>query len=93
MKPWQHGEKKIVTVNIPVIDLKYIQKLMDEGITFSRSEYIRVAVRNQINRDTKIIKHMRDVMADKVKLDPTKWVKIPGYNGNEPVKIIKRLEY
>ena len=87
------NEMTIVTINLPGKDLRYIKKLLSEGIVPSRSEYVRNAVRNQINADLEVQKFKDAILEDKIKLDPKKFVRIPGYNGNEPVKIVRRLEY
>ncbi len=90
----KHGELKIVTINVPRIDLNYIQQFMDEGLVPSRSEYIRNAIRNQINADFETVKYEKRVVEGTEKrFDPKKFVRVPGYNGNEPVKIVRRLEY
>ncbi len=93
MPSLNHGELKIITINVPRLDLYYIQKLMDVGLVPSRSEYIRNAVRNQINRDLELVRFQKNVMEEKEEFfDPKKFVRVPGYNGNEPLKIVKRLE-
>lgn len=102
-----HAPLKIITVNIPEIYLDYIQELMDEGICPSRSEYIRWCVGNQIKKDFKMLKRMKRKMSELKNIrkelrdegyideyDNVKYVQIPGReNGEEFVKIIKRLEY
>ena len=89
----KHGEMKIITINVPRIDLYYIQKLMDVGLVPSRSEYIRNAMRNQINSDLEIVRYEKAVIEGTEEyFDPKKFVRIPGYKGNKPVKIIERLE-
>ena len=93
MASLKHGEMKIITINVPRIDLYYIQKLMDVGLVPSRSEYIRNAIRNQINRDLELVRFQKNVIEEKEEyFDPEKFVRVPGYNGNEPVKIVRRLE-
>ncbi len=103
-----YNKMKIITVNIPKHYLKYIDYLIREiGIAPSRSEFIRWSIGNQINRDLKQLEKMEEMM-DKVKnlrsklkkdgvfdtYDKLKYVRIPGRkNGEEFVKIIKRLEY
>ncbi len=89
----RHGELKIITINVPRLDLYYIQKFMDAGLVPSRSEYVRNAIRNQINADFETVRfEKRVVEGTEKRLDPEKFVRIPGYNGNEPVKIVRRLE-
>jgi len=86
-----HGELKIITVNISVEHLKYIQQLMDWGLVPSRSEYMRIAVANQIKDDFETKKYVKSVIEKTI--DTKKFIKIPGYNDDKPVQIIKRLEY
>lgn len=87
------GETKIVTVNLPEIDLAYIEKFIsDTRLVPSRSEYVRVALRNQIIKDLEMIQIEKKVIKDDIKIDPNKFVSIPGYNGNKMVRIVRRLE-
>ena len=92
VKSWKHGKMCICTVNIPLLDLQYIKKLMDKTIVPSRSEYIRAAIRHMINHDMELMKYKESIVEGEVELDPKLFVKVPGYNGNKPVKIIRRLE-
>jgi len=89
------GPLKIVTVNLPVFDLKFIERFVLNGDTVlvsSRSEYIRVAVRNQIIKDLELVEKQLSFLENKDLYDTSKFVRVPGYNGNEPVKILRRLE-
>ena len=86
-------ELKIVTCNFPIKHINYIKKLIEYGLVPSRSEYVRRAVGNQIADDLKTKRYVEDVMVGKIKLDPSKYIKIPGYNGDKPVEIIRRLDY
>ena len=89
-----HGELKIITINIPLEHLKYVQQLMDWGKVPSRSEYVRTAVANQIENDMKTKKYIKKVIKNPEEiLEPEKFVRIPGYNGDKPVEIIRRLDY
>ena len=93
MATGKHGELKIITINVARLDLYYIQKLMDVGLVPSRSEYIRNAIRNQINADLETVRYEKAVIEGTEEyFDPTKFVRVPGYNGNEPLKIVRRLE-
>jgi len=83
---------KIVTCNISENDLKFIELFVKECIAPSRSAYVRNAVRNQINRDIKTFKTYKGIINEVIKLDPEKFVMIPGYNGNKPIEILRRLE-
>ncbi|MEJ2252504.1 MAG: ribbon-helix-helix domain-containing protein [Candidatus Lokiarchaeota archaeon] len=94
---------KIVTVNIPESYLDSISKLVgDNGLYPSRSELIRVAVREflikEINLAKSLIKQQEPQNED---LDKEKYVRVP-YSENdkeEPVrefktyKIVKKLDY
>jgi len=87
------GDLRIITINVPIIDLDYIEKFIDEtGLVPSRSEYLRVALRNQINRDLKMSKLLKAFIKGELKFDPEKFVLVPGYNNNKPVPILRRLE-
>ena len=96
--PRPHGPLKIITCNLPLEILKYIQKLMDWGLVPSRSEYVRAAVTNQVREDLETKKYVEEVIeTDEIKVERT--VKIPegydyieGFNGNKPFKTT-RLEY
>ena len=100
---------KIVTVNIPESYLESIKNLLDSkahpgGIYPSRSELIRVAVREflikELRRAKDLIKYVEP--AKEPELDPKKFVQVPSQkidvNGDEykefkTYKIVKRLEY
>ncbi|MHA1931480.1 MAG: ribbon-helix-helix domain-containing protein [Promethearchaeota archaeon] len=95
---------KIVTVNIPESYLESIKRLIGEnGLYPSRSELIRVAVREflikELRRANEMIKY-KEVEIEK--LDDKNFVRVPIEKmdeNNEPVrefktyKIVKRLEY
>ncbi len=66
---------------------------MDVGLVVSRSEWIRNAIRNQINADLETVRYEKAVVEETEEyFDPKKFVRVPGYNGNKLVKIIQRLE-
>jgi len=95
---------KIVTVNVPESYLESIKRLIGEnGLYPSRSELIRVAVREflikELRRANETIKY-KEVQVEK--LDEKNFVRVPIEKmdeNNEPVrefktyKIVKRLEY
>lgn len=95
---------KIVTVNIPTSYLDAIEKLIgSEGLYPSRSELIRVAVRDFLLRELKMsnttAKNQEEEPED---FDDENFVRVPVEKVNdkdEPIrefktyKIIKRLEY
>lgn len=92
---WKSGDwvgLKIVTVNLPEIDLEYIEMIIKVGFVPSRSEYVRVAVRNQINADIERINSQEGIINEEIRLDPERFVRVPGYNGNKPLKILRRLD-
>ncbi|UCC19752.1 MAG: ribbon-helix-helix protein, CopG family [Promethearchaeota archaeon] len=95
---------KIVTVNIPESYLDSIEKLVGEnGLYPSRSELIRVAVRDFLLRELKMANNMAKYNETEIEdLDDENYVRVPIQRLNEkdePVrefktyKIIKRLEY
>lgn len=95
---------KIVTVNVPESYLESIKKLVgDKGLYPSRSELIRVAVREFLLRELKMANNMAKYKEEEVKeFDDENYVRIPVERlneKNEPIrefktyKIIKRLEY
>ena len=100
----RRNDLKIVTVNIPESYLESIKRLIGEnGLYPSRSELIRVAVREflikELRRANEMIKY-KEVEVEK--LDEKNFVRVPIEKmdeNNEPVrefktyKIVKRLEY
>ena len=100
----RRNDLKIVTVNVPESYLESIKRLIGEnGLYPSRSELIRVAVREflikELRRANEMIKY-KEVEVEK--LDDKNFVRVPIEKmdeNNEPVrefktyKIVKRLEY
>jgi len=95
---------KIVTVNIPESYLDSIEKLVGEtGLYPSRSELIRVAVRDFLLRELKMANDLAKYKETEIEeFDDENYVRVPIEKLNEkdePVrefktyKIIKRLEY
>ena len=95
---------KIVTVNVPESYLGSIEKLVGEhGLYPSRSELIRVAVREFLLKELKMANNMAKYKETKVdNFDNKNFVRVPVERLNEndePVrafktyKIVKRLEY
>jgi Arc/MetJ-type ribon-helix-helix transcriptional regulator len=95
---------KIVTVNIPESYLDSIVKLVGEnGLYPSRSELIRVAVRDFLLRELKLANNMAKYKETEIEeFDDENFVRVPVERLNEkdePVrefktyKIIKKLEY
>ena len=95
---------KIVTVNIPESYIESIKRLVGEGGLYpSRSELIRVAVREFLIKELKNANEIIKYKEVKVKeFDDKNFVRVPVNKlneNNEPVrefktyKILKRLEY
>ena len=95
---------KIVTVNVPESYLDSIEKLVGEnGLYPSRSELIRVAVRDFLLRELKMADNMAKYKEAEIEdFDDENYVRVPVKRLNEndePVrefktyKIIKRLEH
>ena len=95
---------KIVTVNIPESYLDSIEKLVGEnGLYPSRSELIRVAVRDFLLRELRLADNMARYNETEIEdFDDENYVRVPIERLNEkdePVrefktyKIIKKLEY
>ena len=95
---------KIVTVNIPDTYLDTIEKLVGEnGLYPSRSELIRVAVREFLLRELRAADNLARYKESEVsEFDNEKYVRIPIESmdeNHEPVrefktyKIVRRLEY
>ncbi len=95
---------KIVTVNIPESYIDSIEKLVGEdGLYPSRSELIRVAVRDFLLRELKMANNLAKYKEAEIEeFDNENYVRVPVERLNEkdePVrefktyKIIKRLEY
>lgn len=89
----EYGDLKIVTINVPVLDLAVIERFINELlIAPSRSEYVRIAIKNQIERDIEMTNAKIAIAKGRGKYDPKKFVFIPGYNGDKPFRIIKGVE-
>lgn len=95
---------KIVTVNVPESYLESIEKLVgNEGLYPSRSELIRVAVREFLIRELKMANNMAMYKEEETEeIDDENYVRVPVDRLNEkdePIrefktyKIIKRLNY
>lgn len=95
---------KIVTVNVPESYLESVEKLVGEnGLYPSRSELIRVAVRDFLLRELKMADNMAMHKEEKVEeFDEENYVRVPIERLNEKnesirefktYKIIKKLEY
>ena len=100
----RRNDLKIVTVNVPESYIESIKRLIGEnGLYPSRSELIRVAVREFLIKELRSANEMikyKEVQVEK--LDDKNFVRVPIEKmdeNNEPVrefktyKIVKRLEY
>jgi len=78
---------RIITVNIPVPILNIIANLVGEDRLYpSRSELIRVAIREHMLREVplaKELKYLRDhgTRTKPIELDPTQYVQVPQPEG------------
>lgn len=89
----EYGDLKIITINVPLLDLAVIDRFINVlTITPSRSEYCRVAIKNQIEKDIEIMKTKQDIAKLRGRFDPKKFVYIPNYNGDRAFRILRRLE-
>ncbi len=97
---------KIVTINVPESYIDAMEKLVREhGLYPSRSELIRVAVREFLIKELKMANNMAKLKEDEIKaedFDEKKFVRVPVIRKNEQneyirefktYKIVKRLEY
>ena len=98
---------KIVTVNVPESYIEAIKKLIGQGGLYpSRSELIRVAVREFLLKELKLAENMAKYNAVEIDIpeefDDENFVRVPIESTNEksePIrkfkqyKILKRLEY
>ncbi|KKK97824.1 hypothetical protein LCGC14_2648900 [marine sediment metagenome] len=97
---------KIVTVNVPESYIEAIAKLVGEnGLYPSRSELIRVAVRDFLIKELQMAEKMakyKETVNKHESLDPKKFVSVPveRLNGDDELvrefktyKIVRRLEY
>jgi len=97
---------KIVTINVPESYITSMKKLVGEhGLYPSRSELIRVAVREFLIKELKMADNMakhKEAKTPEEVLDPKKYVRVPVERLNEKeemirefktYKIVRRLEY
>ena len=99
------GNIKIVTVNINETDLDSIKKLVGaDGLYPSRSELIRVAVREFLLKELAVADRMAKYKKEEIEeFDEKNYVRVPietTDENNEPLrrefktyKIVRRLEY
>lgn len=90
------GIMKIITINVPDEYIYYFQYLLDMGLYPSRSEAIRVAIREFIHKEMemgeKVIEHNNRIRQEEMN-SGNKVVCIPMDRDNVKIrKIIRRLE-
>lgn len=77
--PKREGDDmKIVTINVPVRHLDLIKKLTDNRIYPSRSEAIRVAIRDWLIKEVKLYKEFIDPLLD---TDDVNTIRVPNGDG------------
>ena len=81
-------EMKIITINIPKKLWKLLKALKLWGLIPSVSEALR---HSTIKYCQELYELVKEVEKDMDNFDPKKFVRVPGYNGGKPVKIIRRL--
>lgn len=83
-KDRDHIEGKYLTsINLFLEDLDYIRKEVAKGRFLTLGDFIRTALRDN--------KYKLSDPLEIIKL-PKDYIIIPDYNGNKPVKLIRRLE-
>src|SRR5580658_9873048 len=51
------SDSEKITINLGFVDLGHIDLLVEEGFYSNRTDFIRTAIRNQLDRHTDAIKH------------------------------------
>jgi len=82
-------QMKIVTINIPRKLHTFLLKMKEWGLIPSVSEALRHTC---IKYCRDLYKLMKEIDKDLDNFDPKKFVRVPGYNGNKPVRIVRRLD-
>jgi len=82
---------EVITINVSKEDLAFIAKIQDIGICPSRSEFIRICIRQGIPHFLDQIKDMRGITPE-IENDPTK-IRIPNGDGTYNMhQVIRRLD-
>lgn len=77
--PRREGDgMKIITINVPVRHIEYIKKLTDNRIYPSRSEAIRVAIRDWLITEAKLYNEFIDPILD---TDDINTIRVPNGDG------------
>ncbi|AWB06724.1 CopG family transcriptional regulator (plasmid) [Azospirillum humicireducens] len=50
------GDSEKITINLGYVDLGHIDLLVDEGFYSNRTDFIRTAIRNQVDRHAEIVR-------------------------------------
>ena len=82
-------EMKIITINIPKKIHQLLKAFKLWGLIPSVSEALRHTC---IKYCQELYELIDKIDSDLDNFDPKKFVRVPGYNGDKPVKIIRRLD-
>lgn len=52
------GDSEKITINLGYVDLGHIDLLVQEGFYANRSDFIRTAIRNQVERHSDVVRHL-----------------------------------
>lgn len=81
MPRWEEnpdGQMVIITINVPSKHLKLIKKYLKERLYPSRSELIRVAIRDFLINESKLYKEFIDPLLD---TDDVNTIRVPNGDG------------
>ena len=72
------GGMKVITINVPTKYIRVIQKLLDAGLYPSRSEAVRVAIRDFISKDKELyLKYTEPI----IETDDINVIRVPNGDG------------
>ena len=54
--PRKEADSEKITINVGFVDLGHIDLLVEEGVYSNRTDFIRTAIRNQVDRHADIVK-------------------------------------
>jgi Arc/MetJ-type ribon-helix-helix transcriptional regulator len=57
LRPWAGGDTKKLTVNLGYVDLGHMDLLVQDGFYANRADFIRTAIRDQVERHAEAAKH------------------------------------
>jgi len=52
----KHGDTEKMTINLGYVDLGHIDLMVQEGFYSNRTDFIRTAIRNQLERHADVVK-------------------------------------